>query len=147
MSCKIFSYQYDLLDNSGRCFYTDLCSLGSVVGFFLGLVTSPASTSWAPHPGFFLPNFDHISEATASNLLHQAKRNIQHILLEVTWVQIEERDSSDRSHSRADSTSLAGAIRYISICLSACRLSNHHGFPAAVSKRLELKTTKMQTPG
>lgn len=111
---------------------------------YLSLVTSTASTPKAPHPGLLLPNFDHIIEVAASNLLHQAKRKVQYILLEVTWLQIKEWDSSNWSHNWADSTTLAGAIHHVCTYLSVCKLSNHYDFHAAVLERLELKTTKMQ---
>ena len=114
---------------------------------YLSLITSTASTPRAPHPCLLLPNFDHIIEVAASNLSHQAKRNIQYILLEVTWLQIKEWDSSNGSHNWADSTSLAGARHYAYTYLSVCKLSNHYDFHAAVLERLELKTTKMQTSG
>lgn len=37
MSSKIVNYQHDLLVNSRECFYMDLCSLESLVGFILAL--------------------------------------------------------------------------------------------------------------
>lgn len=79
-----------------------------------------------PHPGLLLPSSDHVIEVAASNFLHQAKRNIQYILLEVTQLWIKEWDSSNGSQSRAHSTSLAGAMHCPHTYLSICKPSNHH---------------------